>query len=110
MSTVLVTGGAGYIGSHAVRALRAAAHTVVVFDDLSAGHAAAGGDATLVEGDVRDTAQVETTLRRHAVTAVMLHATSAAANRGDRKCRNWMSGLILCRTRRVSNRSLRKFA
>ena len=71
MSTVLVTGGAGYIGSHAVRALRAAAHTVVVFDDLSAGHAAAVGDATLVEGDVRDTAQVETTLRRHAVTAVM---------------------------------------
>ena len=71
MSTVLVTGGAGYIGSHAVRALRAAAHTVVVFDNLSAGHAAAIGDATLVEGDVRDTAKVEATLRRHAVTAVM---------------------------------------
>ena len=71
MSTVLVTGGAGYIGSHAVRALRAAAHTVVVFDNLSAGHAAAVGDAALVEGDIRDTAQVETTLRRYAVTAVM---------------------------------------
>lgn len=71
MSTVLVTGGAGYIGSHAVRALRSAAHTVVVFDNLSAGHAAAIGDATLVEGDVRDTAHVEATLRRHAVTAVM---------------------------------------
>ena len=71
MSTVLVNGGAGYIGSHAVKALRAAGHTVVVFDNLSAGHAAAVGDATLVEGDVRDTAQVEATLRRHAVTAVM---------------------------------------
>jgi UDP-glucose-4-epimerase GalE len=71
VSTVLVTGGAGYIGSHAVRALRAAGHTVVVFDNLSAGHAAAIGDATLVEGDVRDTGQVEATLRRHAVTAVM---------------------------------------
>ena len=46
----------------------------------------------------------------HAVTAMMLRATSAAVNRGDRKCRNWMSALILCRTRRVSNRSLRKFA
>ena len=71
MSTVLVNGGAGYIGSHAVKALRAAGHTVVVLDNLSAGHAAAVGDATLVEGDVRDTARVEATLRRHAVTAVM---------------------------------------
>ena len=68
---MLVNGGAGYIGSHAVKALRADGHTVVVFDNLSAGHAAAVGDATLVEGDVRDTARVEATLRRHAVTAVM---------------------------------------
>ena len=51
-----------------------------------------------------------TTKADRAVTAMMLHATSAAANRGDRKCRNWMSGLILCRIRRVWNRSLRKFA
>jgi len=71
VSTVLVTGGAGYIGSHAVQALRVAGHTVVVIDNLSAGHAAAIGDATLVEGDVRDTALVEATLRRHAVKAVM---------------------------------------
>ena len=46
----------------------------------------------------------------HAVTAMMLHATNAAANRSARKCRNWMLGLILCRIRRVWNRSLRKFA
>ncbi len=71
MGTVLVTGGAGYIGSHAVKALRAGGHRVVVFDNLSAGHAAAVGDVTLVKGDVRDTAQVEAALRRHAVTAVM---------------------------------------
>ena len=45
-----------------------------------------------------------------AVIAVMLHVTSEAANRGAYKCRNWMSGLILCRIRRVWNRSLRKFA
>ncbi len=41
MSTVLVTGGAGYVGSHAVKALAAAGYDVVVYDDLSAGHAAA---------------------------------------------------------------------
>ena len=68
---VLVTGGAGYVGSHAVKALRAAGHGVVVFDDLSAGHAAAVGDVPLVEGDVRDVAQVQAALGRHGVTAVM---------------------------------------
>ena len=40
MARVVVTGGAGYIGSHAVRALVDAGHAVAVLDDLSAGHAA----------------------------------------------------------------------
>ena len=71
LGTVLVTGGAGYIGSHAVRALRAAGHAVVVFDNLSAGHRAAIENVTLVEGDVRDTATVRAALHDHAITAVM---------------------------------------
>ena len=37
-TTVLVTGGAGYIGSHAAKALRKAGHRVVIYDNLSAGH------------------------------------------------------------------------
>lgn len=71
MSTVLVTGGAGYIGSHAVKALRAAGHAVVVYDDLSAGHRAAVRGVPLVEGDVRDAARLEAALRRHGASAVM---------------------------------------
>ena len=71
MSTVLVTGGAGYIGSHAVKALRAAGHAVVVYDNLGAGHRAAVRGVPLVEGDVRDTARLEAALRRHGVSAVM---------------------------------------
>jgi UDP-glucose 4-epimerase len=52
---VLVTGGAGYIGSHAVRELRDAGHDVTVLDDLSAGHrAAVPSDVTLVAGDFGD--------------------------------------------------------
>jgi UDP-glucose-4-epimerase GalE len=76
MSGVLVTGGAGYIGSHAVKALVQAGHRVVVYDDLSAGHRLAaeraGGPGTpLVEGSVADTARVAGTLRDHGLDAVM---------------------------------------
>ena len=71
MSTVLVTGGAGYIGSHAVKALQAAGRAVVVYDNLSAGHRAAVRGAPLVEGDVRETARLEAALRDHGISEVM---------------------------------------
>lgn len=51
---ILVTGGAGYIGSHTVLALRERGYDVVVLDDLSEGHAAAIGDAPLERVDLRD--------------------------------------------------------
>jgi UDP-glucose-4-epimerase GalE len=52
MTTVLVTGGAGYVGSHTVKQLRRIGWTAVVLDDLSEGHREAVGDAELVVGDV----------------------------------------------------------
>ena len=71
--SVLVAGGAGYIGSHAVKALRAAGHEVVVYDDLSAGHrqAAALAGAPLEVGDVRNGARLAEVMRAHRVDAVM---------------------------------------
>ena len=51
---VLVTGGAGYVGSHVVRRLQAAGHDLVVIDSLSAGHRAAVGDVPLVVADFAD--------------------------------------------------------
>lgn len=72
MSGVLVTGGAGYIGSHAVKALRARGETVVVFDNLSAGHRAAARHASaLVEGSIHDTAKLRSTLETHGIDAVL---------------------------------------
>jgi UDP-glucose-4-epimerase GalE len=68
---VLVTGGAGYIGSHAAKALHQAGYRVVVFDSLVAGHRAAARYGDLVEGDICDTALVRETLRRHEISAVM---------------------------------------
>lgn len=68
---LLATGGAGYIGSHTVRALRAAGHEVVVYDDLSEGHREAVLDAPLVEGDILDTPRLTATLREHRVQGVL---------------------------------------
>jgi UDP-glucose 4-epimerase len=59
----LVTGGAGFIGSHMVRTLLDAGHEVVVLDDLSTGHRdAVAPEAKLVVGDVRDAGVAKTAL------------------------------------------------
>lgn len=68
---VLVVGGAGYIGSHAVKALAASGRRVVVYDDLSNGHREAVRWGELVVGDVRDEAGVAATLRGFDITSVM---------------------------------------
>ena len=68
---LLATGGAGYIGSHAVRALREAGQEVVVYDDLSAGHRDAVLDAPLVVGDILDTPLLRAVLRERRVRAVL---------------------------------------
>lgn len=74
---VLVVGGAGYIGSHAVAMLHEAGHQVVVFDNLTLGHAAAVKQVTLVEGDLRDQSLVEQTLTDHKIEVVMHFAALA---------------------------------
>ena len=69
--TVLVTGGAGYIGSHVVLQLRARNESVVVVDDLSTGFRQAVGDTPLVVGDVGDRALLARVLTEHQVGTVM---------------------------------------
>lgn len=77
--TLLVTGGAGYIGSHAAQTLRDAGHTVVVLDNLSTGRrAAVPAGVVLVEGDVGDRACVRRVLEEHRVDSVMHLAASAS--------------------------------
>jgi UDP-glucose-4-epimerase GalE len=70
-ASVLVTGGAGYIGSHACKALHRAGYGVVAFDNLSAGHPEAVRYGEFVEGDISDTRTVREAIRRHRVSAVM---------------------------------------
>jgi UDP-glucose-4-epimerase GalE len=68
---ILVTGGAGYIGSHAAKALARAGRRVVVYDNLSVGHRAAVRWGDLVAADLHDTAVLRQTIRDHRVGAVM---------------------------------------
>jgi UDP-glucose-4-epimerase GalE len=72
VASVLVTGGAGYIGSHAVKALRRGGARVIVYDDFSAGHreAAIHAHAT-VEGTIHDGARVRQVISEQRVDAVM---------------------------------------
>ncbi|MEL6690265.1 MAG: NAD-dependent epimerase/dehydratase family protein, partial [Pseudomonadota bacterium] len=57
--TVLVTGGAGYIGAHACKALAQAGYTPVTFDNLSTGHAEAVKFGPLFQGDLTDRASID---------------------------------------------------
>jgi len=70
-SSILVTGGAGYIGSHVVLQLRARGERVVVLDDLSRGFRQAVLDTPLVVGQVGDRETVLKVLREHEVDTVM---------------------------------------
>ena len=72
MSRVVVTGGAGYIGSHAVRALAEAGHAVAVLDDLSAGHVESlPPGVPLVRAAIHDHDAVRRLLVEHRADAVM---------------------------------------
>jgi UDP-glucose 4-epimerase len=75
--TTLVTGGAGYIGSHTVHALLDRGDAVVVLDDLSTGvRAQVGTGAAFVQGDIADTALVKKVIADHRVDAVIHFAGS----------------------------------
>lgn len=80
MSTWLVTGGAGYIGAHVIRALQAAGMEPVVIDDLSHGlaHRVPEG-VPLVQARIQDRAAVAQAIREHGVTGVIHLAALKAA-------------------------------
>jgi UDP-arabinose 4-epimerase len=71
MDAVLVLGGAGYVGSHACKALAEAGYRPVTLDNLSTGHADAVRWGPLIEADFGDAEAVRAAIREHGVTAAM---------------------------------------
>lgn len=76
--TVLITGGAGYIGSITTRLIRSTGRGVVILDTLENGHRKAVGDAPFVQGDIADTDLVEKICREHGVDEVIHFAAYKA--------------------------------
>ncbi|MEX0853088.1 MAG: UDP-glucose 4-epimerase GalE [Bauldia sp.] len=74
---ILVTGGAGYIGSHTCKALAGAGHEPVVYDNLVRGHEWAVRWGPLERGDILDTERLAAVLRKHRPSAVIHFAAFA---------------------------------
>ena len=83
---VLVTGGAGYIGSHTVRELCAQGHAVTVFDNLSKGHVEAVPDGVaFTKGDIRDSELLGAVLRGSGIEAVVHFAADSLVGESMQK-------------------------
>ena len=77
MANILVTGGAGYIGSHVCKALSKAGHTPITYDNLSRGFKKSVKWGPLVQGDLHDFEKLKKTLHDHKIQAVMHFAAFA---------------------------------
>jgi UDP-glucose-4-epimerase GalE len=109
---ILVTGGAGYIGSHACKALQRAGRRVVVFDNLSAGHREAVKYGEFVHGDIADGRAVRDALDRYEISAVMHFAAlldvGESVRQPDRYYLNNVAGTLSV-LEAMASRSVRHF-
>jgi len=71
MRTILIPGGAGFIGSHTVMALNDAGYKTIVFDNLSNGHSDAVLHGDFIEGDIRDSEKLASIFKTHDIDAVI---------------------------------------
>lgn len=92
--TILVTGGAGYIGSHTVRALVELGRDVVVLDSLELGVHSRVDGTPLVEGDIRDERLIEKTVRKYGISEVIHFAAYKAVGESmEQPLRYWSNNV-----------------
>jgi UDP-glucose 4-epimerase len=77
MPTILVTGGAGYIGSHVVKELLHQGHQPIVFDNLQTGHREASKNIPFIEADLSDQKKLKETFQSYQIDAVMHFAADS---------------------------------
>lgn len=93
-SAILVTGGAGYIGSHTCKYLAALGHTPVVIDNLSTGHRRNVKWGPLIQGDVADQRLVQEALRDYRISAVIHFAANALVGESMKNPRDYLHGNV----------------
>jgi UDP-arabinose 4-epimerase len=74
---ILITGGAGYIGSHTAETIEQSGHTAIIYDNLSAGHRWAAGSKTLIEADLADKVSTQRAIEQYRIEAVIHFAAHA---------------------------------
>jgi UDP-arabinose 4-epimerase len=93
--SILIIGGAGYIGSHTAKALAAAGEPPIVFDNLSSGHRSALRWGTFVQGDLADPEAILDVLRRQQVRAVIQFAALIQVGESVRDPRKYFRGNVV---------------
>jgi UDP-arabinose 4-epimerase len=92
---ILVTGGAGYIGSHTCKALAQAGYLPITYDNLSTGHRWAVRWGPLVVGDLRDTTRLAQTLRAYDIEAVFHFAANSLVGESQRNPRKYYQNNLI---------------
>ncbi len=93
---LLVTGGAGYIGSHTVRKLKQAHHEVIIFDNLSSGHRDAVRDFELFEGDLSNKQDLEKVFSQNSFDGVVHFAGSIEAGESMTDPKRFFDNNFVC--------------
>ncbi len=107
---VLVVGGAGYIGSHAARALRRSGYEVIIYDNLSTGHRRLADGFPLIEGDIGDSSRLQPALSR--ADAVMHFAAHAYVGESVENPRKYFRNNVesaLCLLNATIDAGIRRF-